>query len=116
MIKRLSLEQVSSLNLVPAAAIAAPIERFKDLGVEFDHSADDLDELEIAAFMLEGTGAFGLVRYVHCAGADTTLLLENEGRDQKAFATVLSEVATALRIPTELFSWRSGRTVRRRPA
>ena len=106
MIKRLDIDQIDGLNLIPVAAIAAPIERFRDLGYTFDHDTDDLDQFEFAAFEVEGKGVFALMHYDHATEPDTSLLFEDRINGEGAFLSMMAAVADAFGLPGSLFHWR----------
>ncbi len=113
MIKRLSVEKIEGLNLVPVAAIDVSAGRFTSLGIEFDHDADDMDSYTIAAFTLSGKGAFALMHYDNAKANEVTLLVEDKAADEQAFTAIIKSISRHFDVPASLFHWKSnGQDVR----
>jgi hypothetical protein len=106
MIKRLSIDQIDGLNLIPVASIAAPTGRFRELGYEFHRDADDLDQYEFAAFEMEGRGVFALMHYDHAIDPITSLLFDERIEGEDAFLSMMAAMAEAFGLPGSLFHWR----------
>lgn len=108
MIKRLSIGQIEGINLVPVAAIAAPIEWFRNQGYTFDRDTDDLDRYEFAAFEVAGGGVFALMRYDHATDFNTNLLFEDRISGSDEFLSMMAAVAEEFVLPGALFRWHWG--------
>ena len=105
MVKRLSLEKIDGLKLVPVAAIAVSTDWLKDLGITFDRCSDDMDDYEIAAFMISGTGAFALMHYENSPSSEITLMVEEKAANQTSFVPIMKCVSREFEIPSVSFHW-----------
>ena len=105
MLEQIHLAQLGGANLAPEAIIRTSVADVSDrLGVEFEHSHDDLDHYDAAFFRLRGL-PFGLVHYRGEPEDNLTVYLAREPRRSEEVSRLLSGILEELDLPQSALVW-----------
>jgi hypothetical protein len=109
-IRQLPLDALNGLDLLPLVSVACPLAQIGRInGIRLQRDVDDLDYHDISTLAFDGASLrplmFALRAYRGAPPDKVDILLPAEWLGAPELWGVITEIATALRVPAHLIRW-----------